>query len=298
MHEPITSVTASRLQRVARMTIAPTYDAVWMPDGVTFAAALENGVWLLDTMQEHKPRRVIGDKDVAAIACDPRGSLLALGGWLTVHVIDSLTGARKAEFSINEGIEIRHLTFSPDGRWLASSADGSVVVADLSSARAQRLPGGSGGPAAWSGDGRILAYPTFEKGADGAIELWDRETETVQRSIEVDVITLEALACSPAAPLLVGGFTTGDVRVWDIATGAEQMVLRQEDWVVDAAFSPDGSLLAVLGEKNCTTRLWDMRTGQLCATLPTGLGYRVLFSPAGSQIAVVNGHEGISVWGL
>jgi WD40 repeat protein len=193
MNEPITSLTASRLQRVARLSISPMYDAVWMPDGATFAAALENGVWLQDTMQEHKPRRVTRDKDVAAIACDPRGSLLAVGSALTVWVIDSLTGARKTELSVNEGIEIRHLTFSPDGRWLASSDDGSVVVADLSRDRAQRLPGGSGGPAAWSGDGRILAYPTFEKGADGAIELWDRETETVQRSIEVDVITLEAL---------------------------------------------------------------------------------------------------------
>ena len=109
--------------------------------------------------------------------------------------------------------------------------------------------------------------------------------------IEVDEITLEDLACSPTAPLLAAGFTDGSVRMWDLGTGAEQPVLRQEDWVVDAAFSPDGRLLAVLGESG-TTRLWDLRTGQLCAAAQTGRGFRVLFSPTGSQIAIVDGQQG------
>ena len=169
-----------------------------------------------------------------------------------------------------------------------------MLIADLQTGALEQLPGRGAG-IAWSGDGGILAYPTWENGGDGAIALWERETGAVQRFFEVDMLGLETLAYSPAATLLIAGFANGSLRMWDTETGAEQASLLQEDWVGDAAFSPDGSLLATQGTSG-TIRLWDMRTRRQCAALQTQTGYRVLFCPTGSRLAIVDPETGIDIW--
>ncbi|MEA2564022.1 MAG: hypothetical protein QOH06_5526 [Acidobacteriota bacterium] len=282
---------------IAHLSIKGLRDASWSPDGTEFAVATESGVWMYDALQTREPRRVVPDKRVFVIACNPRRPLLALGDEdLTVRVVDSIDGTIRNRFNVHAGTQITDVSFSPDGRWLASIDDSCVLISDLETGKMERLPG-TGPAIAWSGDGRILAYPTWENSEDGSIELWERETGTVLRFFEIDMLGLETLAYSSTASLLIAGFAGGSLRMWDTATGAEQEALQQEDWIGDPTFSPDGSLLAMQGASG-TTRLWDMRTRRQCAALQTEAGCHVLFCPTDSRLAIVNNETGIDVWGI
>jgi WD40 repeat protein len=48
-------------------------------------------------------------------------------------------------------------------------------------------------------------------------------------------------------------------RIWDATTGTEIKVLRHEDVVLSAAFSPDGARI-VTGSGDRTARIWDATT--------------------------------------
>ena len=51
-------------------------------------------------------------------------------------------------------------------------------------------------------------------------------------------------------------------KVWDVATGEEVHTLAgHTDWVISAAFSPDGTLV-VTASDDSTARLWDVATGE------------------------------------
>ncbi len=280
---------------IAQLRIKGLRDAAWSPDGTEFAVATESGVWIYDALQTREPRRVVPNKRVFAIACHPHKPLLALGDEdLYVSLVDSIDGTLRSRFNGHSGMEITGVSFSPDGRWLASIDSSCVLISDLETGKRERLPG-EGPGIAWSGDGRILAYPTWENSEDGSIELWERETGTVLRFFGIDLLGLETLAYSSTASLLIAGFANGSLRMWDTANGAEQQALGSDDWVGGAAFSPDGSLMALQGASG-TTRIWDMRTRRQCAALQTEAGYRVLFCPTGSRLAVVDPETGIDVW--
>jgi WD40 repeat protein len=85
--------------------------------------------------------------------------------------------------------------------------------------------------------------------------------------------------------------------MWDTATGSEQEALGADDWVGNAAFSPDGSLMALQGASG-TTRIWDMRTRRQCAALQSEAAGYLLFCPAGSRLAIVDPETGIDVWSV
>jgi len=65
-----------------------------------------------------------------------------------------------------------------------------------------------------------------------------------------------SLALSPDGTVLAVGYHDGTVRLWDMDTGEQLIVLEgHEDRVVSLAFNPDGTLLAS-GGTDGTVRLW------------------------------------------
>ena len=85
-------------------------------------------------------------------------------------------------------------------------------------------------------------------------------------AVQVISGALDAVDFSPDSQLIASGGRDNLVRLWDTATGENELILSgHSDWVTSLAFSPDGQILAS-GSKDNTIRLWDVSTGQSLRT--------------------------------
>jgi serine/threonine protein kinase len=90
-----------------------------------------------------------------------------------------------------------------------------------------------------------------------------------------------ALVYSPDGKILAGG-TIPHIKLWDIETGQESTVLNVESVILSLAFSPDSKLLAAASEGG-KRRVWDLEAGQERVAL-AGHGFWVAFSPDGKTL--------------
>jgi WD40 repeat protein len=99
--------------------------------------------------------------------------------------------------------------------------------------------------------------------------------------------TYRSPAFSPDGRTLALGADDGTIRLWDMPSGQERLVLRgHADFVRCVAFSPDGRLLASSSQEG-RVMLWDPIRGVAVRTLiPRGAGpvRSVAFSPDGRTL--------------
>lgn len=156
-------------------------------------------------------------------------------------------------------IMLRDVTFSPDGKRLASfTSDGAVSVWDLLNGE------------------RVVVL--------------DERYATVEMVFSPDGSYLATAGGPPK------GQDDGTVKVWDLsADGEEAFVLKGRGSSVHAiVFSPDGLRVAVSDHRggDGTFMLWDMVTGQNGAS---NIGMTSAFSPDGTRLAVSR-RDAIEVW--
>lgn len=201
--------------------------------------------------------------------------------------------APRGEFSI-AAAQDSPFDISSNGKVLAAAeADGSVVVADVTTGQVLRtLPSGqSGGPLRLrlSPDGELLAAA----GESAELDVWDVSTGALLASPHVDV---ESLAFSPDDRWLAVGQSdsTMNISILDARSG---VVLRS--WsagpqgyggVYSLAFTPDGRNL-ISGQGHEQAKEWTLITGALIRTLPGELPFwnrnqGVAFSPDGRYVAL------------
>lgn len=127
-------------------------------------------------------------------------------------------------------------------------------------------------------------------GFDGIIQLWDGRTGAPLRRLARQDTEVLGLSFSPDGDSLLSGSggRPYEVRIRDMATGADRSVHRGHDSLVLAtAISPDGRLAATGGGSNNEIRLWNPRTGKLVRAL-SGAGraiWAVGFSEDGRSVA-------------
>jgi hypothetical protein len=198
-------------------------------------------------------------------------------GGATLAIVDSDGAVRLLD--ARSGLEVRRLpqiagtaclAFSPDGKALAAGSR-PLWIADVATGRELVRAPFLGDVIAFSPDGKLLA-----KG-DGA---WIRVAST--DAIERPRATLQcqhavrAIAFSPDGATLASGdrklfaapgHEAAAVRLWDIASGKERLVIEVAMPSVGAlvaapgpVFSPDGGTLAVSDGKRI--RLFDVATGR------------------------------------
>lgn len=256
---------------------------------------VKSSIGLWETLTGKSIREIDSPAPVLAVEFSPDGKTLASAGgsmpyrglgvvdqgeshdygihvhdWTTGKLIRELPGHNRAIYS---------LSFSPDGKILAS-AGGDSAVRLWDPATGKELSRGDGNrmwveTVAISADGKMVA----SAGQDNTIHLWEAATGKLIHRIpgappraNPNAIAgytramyrskIWSLAFSPDGKTLASGSGDTFVYLWDPATGKQIRRLDgHQHWVRSVAFSPDGKTLAS-GSQDKSVRLWDPATGK------------------------------------
>lgn len=198
---------------------------------------------------------------VSSLKFSPDGTLLAVGGYQEVRLINPTTGQALATLSGHEDY-VRSIAFSPDGNLIAAAG---------------------GAPQ-----------------NNGEIKIWDVHSRRLVRTILGHKDCIYSVAWSPDGKLIASGSYDRSVKLWDATTGKELRNLQDHiDAVFGVAFSPDGKHLASASQDR-TVKIWDVATGRRLYTLSDALDglTSVAYSPSGDQVAAVGYDKTIYIWRL
>jgi WD40 repeat protein len=240
---------------------------------------------------------------IAGVACvgfSPDGTRVAtVGGDGAVRVWSvgdngSLTALTKFEGQAKSGgaagfLALTGLSFSPDGRYLATvGADTVVRVWDIQTKSESR---GLRGHTDWvtavafSADGRYLASVGVDKAAR-VFELTTQETSAAGGHL----LKVNAVAVSPDGKFALTAATDQTMKVWDLATGREVATLIGNTDVpqVVTFAGNDAVVLGATTQGNETVgqlHFWGTKPPRRNKSLPTGAVYALAALPDGSRVA-------------
>lgn len=128
------------------------------------------------------------------------------------------------------------------------------------------------------------------------VTVWSATSGEQVSDIAVDATAVEF---SPNSEFVVAGTSSGDVGVWDAATGHELQLLpgAHDDWVTAVSLDEDGTM-AVTASNDGTAMLWDLTTGQ---GTPLDSGYSnpvigAVVSPDGTRAVTTDGWGDSYLW--
>jgi WD40 repeat protein len=207
------------------------------------------------------------------------------------HCIKTFTG------HINS---IHALSFSPDGKYLASgSADQTITIWDLESFnQTKKLTGHQGiiESVLFTHQGNQIISASW----DYKIKIWDVTTGENLRDLTGHTGWIKALALSADDQILASSGTDKTIKIWLLKTGEITHNLTEHQAAIHClAISPNNLILAS-GSQDETIKIWSLKTGKMLLTL-TGHSATVealVFSPTGQILISASQDQSIKIWNL
>jgi len=312
-----------------------SYDEVsaiaFAPDGTSLAAAHRSGkirIWQVRNRQLEQVRDFQVDQDFAAsagsssgvpatqriakghaipieaVAFDPQGQTIVIGGSDGIIRVWNLRNGQLSSVLEGHPGAIRELSYSPDGKHLASASAGDPRQGTLRVWNTKTWqPEGSYEAhmirsLALHPDGRTVAWTG--SGAD-LLNMADGTKKSICPPRFVSDFPFVALA--PDGKLGATGVGIGredkvEVCLFDATTGEPVRTLAgHADAVLAGKFSPDGKTFASAG-RDRLLKLWDVKSGHLLQTIR---GHQaeirtLAFSQTGAIIATGSGDHSVKLW--
>lgn len=250
----------------------PVRSVAFSPTGDTLIALSPYGATTWEVKSGAKSRDITL-KQLPILGCaaySPDSKLLALGGYQNkssaegsyegkVVLIEAATGKELRLLGTHRGGPVGAVSFSPDGKLLASGGgDRLVYLRDVTTgAELHCLRGHAGAltSLAFSPDGKTL-YSTSER--ERAVRVWDTVTGKERVALEIAKLQIMSISQSPDGRLLAAASFDKSVILCDLLTGKNVAVLRgHRGMVYSVAFAPDGKTV-VSGSHDATALVWDV----------------------------------------
>jgi WD40 repeat protein len=202
-----------------------------------------------------------------ALALSPDGATLAYTMGENIKLADTASGKLKADLEWHKDT-VWALAFSPDGTILASGSDDETIMlwdAVTGKLKTTFKKTGSVHFLAFSGDGKTLAAASYSL-SEGDVTLRDVATGKVLSTLEGHTHS-NCLAFSPDGKTLAALSYDKTLKLWDLATGKDNIrPTGHTNWVTALAFSPDSKTLAS-GSMDLTVQLWNLGEKKVKTTL-------------------------------
>ncbi len=279
---------------VARRIRLKARTFTYSPDGTMFAADGEDGLIRLYDPATNELIRMFGSRryHVHALAFSPDGRLLASAGenrnsrtFNEVMIWEVATGKQVKSLPVESTRlnawhnVIKALDFSHDGKRLAAADSYATTVWDLEENESDFMLKHSGYDVDFS--------PTTDRLVTGGqYNIYDSQNGLEKIKLDVPVGAPGCVAYSHDGKLIATGNPSGDIQLWDAATGKELSRKQgHEGGVRGGVFSPDGTLIASISRTDSTIRIWGATTGKQLLTLPvTFKGPDVWWNEEGSKV--------------
>ena len=198
--------------------------------------------------------------------------------------------ARLGSLRFRNGDAIFSVVFSPDGKYLATTANDKVRWWDV--ATAKQIREFRGHPygidcLAISPNGTVLASGSN----DGTFRLWDIATGQEICCVQGHVLGIGSMAFSPDGKTLATAGRDTKIRLWNASTRKKaQELAGHNNSILSITFSPNGKLLASGSEDG--TAPWDLDTSKETRKLEGHLVTvrSVVISPDGKTLASSSDH--------